>query len=228
MATTILNVPFYCLPFMLLVNLSVLSRECCIRSREALKLKNRGAEILAYLKTVPFPIREQKASIALSAMDTWHIWLHLAAKVFGPMQTSFIFMRSEACSIDVSTTHRIHEYQMEISSQHSMDLLSPYILFGNKIDNILRPSMFEMIAMLKLAMASLLGQGTLAQYSDVWWQTSAVTFYEIDLAHNVYYQYADVVISCINGDARIALPYRRTRVAPSVVRPHIAVLAETV
>lgn len=226
MATTVLDLPFECLPFMLLVNLSVLSKECCVRSREALRLKNRGKEILAYLKTIPFPLRQPKVASALSSLDTWHIWLHLAAKVFGPTQTSFIFMKSAACSIDISTVHRNHECNMEISSQHTLDILSPYALFSNSIYHILQPTMFDMIAMIKICMKSMLGCGTRAVYDSVWWQTSPITFYEVDLVHNVYYQYADMIIVCEDDTASITIPSRRARVAPDVVRGHIAVLAD--
>lgn len=222
---TLLDVPFYCFPFMLLINLSVLSKECCQRSREALKLKDRGEELINYFAKVPFSSRETKINLYLSSLDTWYIWMKLASKVFASSQSSFVFMRPSPCSVDVCTIHRNHLFNMEVSTQHSMDMVTPHMLFAS-INNILQPSFAKMLDTWRHIMTILLGPN--ASYDDVWWHTSPMTFYEVDLVHNVYYQYADAVITCINGVTSVSIEYRRTRVAPSTVCGCLATLLEFV
>lgn len=210
---------------MVLVNLSVLSKECHNRSSEALRIKDRGYEMVKHFRSIPFHMREYRVQWALSAIDTWYVWMHLANRVFGHTQRSFVFMRPTPCSIDVCTTHRNEQFNMEVSAQHSMDIVSPFLLFGS-INNILQPSTTRMVSIWQSIMQSMLG--TTTTYSEVWWRTSPMTFYEVDLAHSVYYQYADVSIVSVNGDAHLSMPYRRTRVAVNTVREHIANLIECV
>lgn len=80
--TTLLDIPFCCLPFMLLINLTVISKECCLRSKEALRLKDRGQELITYFKSLPLNHRESKINMRLSNLDTWFIWLKMASNVF--------------------------------------------------------------------------------------------------------------------------------------------------
>jgi hypothetical protein len=188
--------------------------------------KNRGEEIIAFLKTIPLPLREQRINVKISPLDIWQIWLHLASEYVGPSQTSFVFMKYAPCYIDVYTTHRHHMNHMETSSVHTLDILSPYVLFGNNIRYILQPSIYDIITVLKCSMRHILGCDDGIVYDYMYWHTSLVTFYEVDLAHKVYYQYADVTLTCIDNDVSISIPHRRTRAAPNVVSGHIAVLAD--
>lgn len=220
----LLDIPFFCLPFMVLVNLTVLSKECHQRSKDALKLKDRGNELITYFKSIPLSLRETKTSY-MTHMDIWHVWMKMASKVFPSSQPSFVFMRPAPCSVDVCTTLRDHTFNMEVSTQHSMDLVTPQMLFAS-IENLLQPSLAKMIDMLQMIMTILLGAKTV--YDEVWWRTSPITFYEVDLVHNVYYQYVDAVITCIDGTMNVSIEHRRTRVAPSTVRQYLPVLMDFV
>lgn len=134
-------------------------------------------------------------------------------------------MRPAPCSVDVCTTHRNQFFNLEVSTQHVMDVVTPFMLFGN-INHILQPSLASMVDMWRLIINVLLDLNT--SYDEVWWRTSPMTFYEVDLVHNVYYQYANVVITCINGVTSMSFEHRRTRVASDTVRSHLGELIEYV
>lgn len=224
--TTILDIPFCCLPFMLLIKLTVLSKECRQRAKEALHFKDRGHELITFFKGVPFNLRESKINLYLSSLDTWYIWMSMASKVFPSTQTSFMFIRPAPCSVDICTTHRNRAFNLEVSTQHSMDMVTPHLLFGN-INYLLQPSLVKMVEMWEYIMSILLG-ATTTSYDEVWWRTSPLTFYEVNLVHNVYYQYADVVIASIDGVASVSLEQRRTRVVPTAVCSHLATIIDFV
>jgi hypothetical protein len=229
MATTILDIPFYCLPFFLLVQLTTLSKECYTRGKEALYHKDRGGELFKYFASMDYQVREYKIDHYLCALDTWHMWFYLSNRLFGSCQTSFVFLKAAPCAIDICTTHRNNVFHIEVSGQQSMDILAPYLLFGN-IANLIQPSVDKLVSFIDNIMKDMMGvsSSTSSLYDDIWWRTSPLTFYEVDLAHNVYYQFADVVITSVNSDVQISIPYRRTRVAASTVRNHLAILADFV
>jgi hypothetical protein len=109
-----------------------------------------------------------------------------------------------------------------VSSQHNVDLATPYLLFGS-LTNLLKPTIYDMITLLQIVFNTILNSSS---YSEVWWRTSPITFYEIDMAHMVCYQYSDVTITYIDDTTHLSIPYRRTRIPESEVRGYLSVLLE--
>lgn len=217
----LLDIPFYCLPFMLLAQLTTISKECCMRSREAMKVKDRGQELAKYLAALSPEARNTKIG-RLFNMDMWYIWMHLAIKIFGPMpQATMTFLKTAPMTVDVCTTHRNNVFHIEVSAQHYMDILAPHMLFAT-LDNMLKPSVYDVVQNIKIILNFLIGGG--ATYDELWWRTSPITFYEVDMVHNVYYQYADVTLAYINGDVSTSIPHRRTRVQADVIRNELTSL----
>lgn len=214
----LLDIPFYCLPFFTLVQLTTVSKEIRARSVEALKVKNRGEELTKYLAALSHDVRDAKIT-GITVIDTWFIWMHLAATIFSPTQTLINFMKSAPMSVDICTTHRNTPLQLEVSAQHYMDILEPYRLFG-ELRNLLQSSVYDVIQVLKTIMTCLFG-GT-AAYDELWWRTSPITFYEVDLVHNVYYQYADVTLTFVGDNVQLSIPHRRTRVPAHIVRNELS------
>ena len=104
-------------------------------------------------------------------------------------------------------------------------MVEPHLLCAS-IEFMLQPSLAKMIDTWHNIMTVMLGVNTV--YDEVWWRTSPITFYEVDLVHHVYYQYADAVITCIDGTMSVSVEYRRTRVAPDTVRAHLPKLIDYV
>ncbi len=202
------DIPFHLFSFLLLIKLSITSKQSHARCREALKLKNRGEELIAHFANMPTETREMKIRYQVSSMDTWHMWMYLGFKVFGPSQNTLIFLSGDPMTVDVCTTHRNDAYNIDVSSQHSIDMVAPRTLFPN----VLQSSMCQFLRSWTMVIDSLLLTDT-SNYIDLWWRTSDITVYEVDLVHHVCYQYTNVVISSINGDRHMSIPPHRKRVS---------------
>lgn len=169
-------------------------------------------------------MRDFKIKQQLSYFDTWNMWLHLAVRAFGLQYTTMIFIDQTPVTIDVCTSHQNVSLNMEMSSQHSIDVVVPYKLFHH-MSLILHPSMSQYIKTWKVVMDSLLTTDT-ANYSEVWWRTSETSVFEIDLIHYVCYKYDGVVAFSIDGDTQLLIPNRRTCVTTHTVLGHLVSLFE--
>jgi hypothetical protein len=117
----ILDIPLFCLPFLTLVHLTVLSKECCVRCREALHLKNRGHELLTYFASVPFEKRSALVTESTTINDTWLMWKEIGLKTFGRYPISMFLLKAAPCSVDVCTSHRNDNLNMDIFSTYPGD-----------------------------------------------------------------------------------------------------------
>ena len=161
----------------------------------------------------------------MTALDAWHMWMHLASQALGPTQPCVVVFKAAPMTVDVCTAHNCPIYDMEVSSQHIINLGTPYMLLGTG-GSMLYPTVYDAVVAIKSLMTVMLGHNV--TYSEVWWRTSPLTLFELDMAHMVCYQYADVTVSHIDGDTSLSIPHRRVRVPEGLVRGHLAMLADFV
>lgn len=181
------DIPFELLPFLTLVQLTTLSKECYTRSREALKFKNRGYELLTYFASVPTERRKNLIVYSTKTSDIWSMWQQLGIRVFGRRVNSLVFLDSVPCDVSVSVSIRDQVFDIGVSSQHMIQIDTPYALFGH-----IHPNVAAATSAFVDTINSMLGN---IVYDDVWWQTSQITFFEIDLVYMACYRHERLVIN---------------------------------
>jgi hypothetical protein len=219
---SILDIPLFCLPFLTLVHLTVLSKECCAKSRDALTIKNRGHEMLTYLASLPM---EKRASIVMNSIsihDVWILWKQVGLKTFGRHVDTIIFQKAEPCEVDICTTHRNEQFNMEVSSQFVIRMDTPYIMFGG-LTGFLHPSI-EAATTSWINVIEMMIKAN--QYDDVWWRTAPLTFFEIDLMFSACWRHNNIVVGSMDGEVHASTPYDRFRVSANSVRSYLTIFAD--
>lgn len=181
------DIPFGLLPFITLVHLTTLSKECYMISREALKFKNRGDELLAYFASVPLERRKDLIMYSTNMYDMWSMWQQLGIKMFGKRVNAFVFLDVAPCNVSVSTIIRDQEFDIGVSSHHIINIDTPYAMFCR-----IHPNVTAAINSLVDTINSMFGD---TQYDDVSWQTSPISFFEIDLVYMACYRHDRLVIN---------------------------------
>lgn len=181
------DIPFELLPFIALVQFTTLSKECYRLSREALCFKNRGYELLAYFASVPLERRKSLIVYSTNVSDVWFMWQELGIRMFGRRVNTFVILDVTPCNISVSTTMRDQVFDISVSSHHVIRIDAPYALFCR-----IHPSVAAATNSLVDTINSMFGD---TQYDHVWWQTSPITFFEIDLVYMACYRHDRLVIN---------------------------------
>jgi len=220
---SILDIPLFYLPFLTLVHLSTLSKECFHRSREALKLKNRGHELLTYFASVPLEKRTSLITNSITIHDAWAMWEALAIKTFDRKVNSIFLQKAAACEVDISTTHYNNQLNIEVSSQHIMTVETPYILLGG-LKGVVHPSVRSATSMWVHTMNQMLDNNN--AYSEVWWRTAPLTYFEINMVFMSCYRHNNVVISSIDGVAETSFDVDPCRVSANSMMVYLSLLAD--
>lgn len=201
--TSILDVPFDCLPFTVLIQLRGLSRECYARSEEALSAKDTGTELCSYFKTVRWQLRYSKIVYRLPNIDVWNMWRFIGNQAVGSCQTrSFMVMAVMPCTIVINTNYMCDTTQIEISSQQTVGVRYPYLALPSPVT----ATLYDQVDAWNYFMGTLVDE---KDYTSVWWYTHPLTLFEIDLACNMYYKYEGITVYNIHGCTRISIPYER-------------------
>lgn len=180
------DIPFELLPFLTLVHLTTLSKECYTRSREALRFKNRGDELLTYFASVPRERRKNLIVYSTNMYDVWSMWQQLGVRMFGRRVNAFVLLDVAPCNVSVSTTIRDRVFDIGVSSHHIIRIDTPYTLFSRVHSNI--------AAAISSSVDTINSMFGNTEYDDVWWQTSPISFFEIDLVHMACYCHDRLVI----------------------------------
>jgi hypothetical protein len=98
----------------------------------------------------------------------------------------------------------------------------PYMLFCN-LKELVQPSVHGMVCIWKCIVERLMGDGN---YNHVSWGVLPITLYEVDIARETYYEYREINIVCVNGEASLSIPHRRVRAWSVDVESHITILVD--
>jgi hypothetical protein len=185
------DIPFMCLPFLALVQCTVLSKECCKLAKEALHLKDRGQGLVEHLKECHILFRFPKLNKGFNTLDIWSVWNHMAKVT---KSSTLVFMRWNPFTIHVSTEVDFPAFGIHSSSQQMVSVQLPYYNC-RKVTEMLQPTFALACTQISYMIHMLIGSDNPKVFTDVFWETSPLTFYAVDVSRCTVHMYEGVVIS---------------------------------
>lgn len=184
------DLPWHLFNFVVIVKCSVLSRECRRLSTEAQKVKDRGAELIEYLKLQNSTRRLSVLSM-ITWRDKWLMWSYIDRTV---TRSGFIvFLYSSPFTFYLSTEYNNATFGVSSSAQQTIEIQTLYTLLQTT-NQVCHPSVESAIRAVARCVESMSGFST-GIFTDAVWSTCPMYFYLIDLSNKFMATVDNVVLT---------------------------------